>query len=175
MDLNIATKSSTKPGLTKVLYALKSTFTTIAEPPASPTTQAQKVTIADDHVFASGQGWREAFMNDDRTNLAFEGQGDRFSKTGKLTLNLIIPGDEKTVAAMIKDDPEMILLIQKNPCQSGAYYQLGTKCKGATIEGGATWASGVADGSEVMGWEIPISCNQDTLYYYEGEVTLPTP
>jgi hypothetical protein len=176
MDLNIAIRSKKKPGLTQVLYATEEILTTIAEPTATPTTQAQKVTISGDHVFVTGEGFRKMFVNLDKSNFNLEGSGDRFSKTNKAMLKCFIPGDQKEVAAMIKDDPSFLILMQQNPCQSGSYWQLGTKCDLATIDAASTkWTSGTIDGSTVMGWEFDLMCYQDTVYYYEGEVTLPTP
>ncbi len=175
MDLNISTRSRKKPGLTEVLYAMREDLNVIAEPAPNPSNQAAKVTVAGNHTFQVGQGWRKMFVNLDKSNVGFEGSGDRYSKTGKMMIKCFIPGDKKEVAAMIKDDPEMLLLVRQNPCQTGSLWQIGTKCDFATIDGASTkWTSGTIDGNTVMGWEFDVFCYQDTLYYYEGEVTLPT-
>lgn len=174
MDLNVATRSKKKPGLTQALYAFHGELTTIGEPASSPSTQAAKVTITTSHVFAEGNGFRKIFVNTEKSKLGFKGSGDRYSKSGKMSLMCFIPGDAKEVAAMIKDDPDFIFLVQQNPCQSGSYWQVGTKCDPATINAESMqWTSGVIDGTETMGWEFEVTAVQDTVYYYEGTVTEP--
>lgn len=175
MDLNVANRSKKKNGLTRVLYATKEAFTTIAEPAAVPGDQEDKVTIDSDHEFSVGEGFREIFVNRDKSKFGWEGSGDRYSKTGKSMLVLFIPGDDKNFAALIKDDPDLMFLIQQNPCQSGSYWQLGTKCDLASFDASsAKWTSGTIDGQEVMGWEVTFFNYQDTVYYYEGVVTMAT-
>lgn len=173
MDLNVALRNRKKPGMTEVLYATREALSSIAEPPASPTTQEQKVTITANHAFNEGEGFRKMFVNLDKSNLALEGAGDRYSKTNKIMLKCFIPGDSKQVAAMVKDDPDFLILVRQNPCQSGAMWQVGTKCDLPTIEAGSLkWTSGTIDGGTVMGWEFDLMCYQDTIYFYEGQVTL---
>lgn len=175
MDFEIATQSTKPSGITRILYAVKSELSTIAEPPSSPATQEEAVTIASDHVFSDvDNGWREIFFNDDQSVAEFETTGDRFAKTGKSMVKVIIPGDKKEVAAFIAADPELIILVQENPCQAGMLQQIGTKCRGAKIEGGAKWTSGTANGETVIGWEVTISCNQPSKLWYGGVVTLPS-
>jgi hypothetical protein len=176
MDLNVAVRSKKKPGMTEVLYATRESLATIAEPVANPSTQEAKVSIAANHTFAEGDGFRRMFVNLDKSNLNLEGAGDRYSKTNKIMLKCFIPGDSKFVAAMVKDDPDFLVLVRQNPCQSGSFWQIGTKCDLATIEAGSLkWTSGTIDGSTVMGWEFDLMCYQDTIYYYEGQVTLAEP
>lgn len=173
MDLNVANRSKKKPGLTRILYATKESLATIAEPPSTGT-PAERVTIATDHTFTSGEGFREMFINRDKSVLGWEGSGDRYSKTGKSMITVFIPGDDKNVSALVKDDPDILFLIQQNPCQSGSFWQLGTKCDLASYDASATkWTSGTIDGQTVMGWEMVFFNYQDTVYYYEGAVTLP--
>lgn len=175
MDLNIDYKSARKPGLTQCLYALYDELSTVAEPVPS-TTPESKVTITADHVFsATGNGWRKMFLNTKKSMLDFQGAGDEFSGSGEVRVKCFIPGDEKAVAAMIQLNPEFLILVQQAPCQAGSYWQIGTKCNGANIDlSTAKWTSGTVDGKTVMGWEFDIVSTQDTLYYYEGTVTLPT-
>lgn len=171
MDFAIQNRSIKKKGLTRVLYAVKSDFTTLAEPPASPSTQAEKVTISTNHAFAEGNGFREAWVNLDTSKLDLEISGSRYSKSGKAKLSMMIPGDSANISAFVQDDPELIILVQQNPCQSGAYWQIGTKCQGANIAAGAKWTSGAQEGDD-MGWEIPIEANQSSVLYYTGTVTM---
>lgn len=175
MDFAIESKSSKKPGLTQCLYAVYSDLSTVAGPTPG-LTQDSKVTITADHVFTDVEnGWRKMFVNLYKSNLMFEGQGDQFSGTGIMRLKCFIPGDEKTTSAFIKDNPELLLLVQKNPCQTGGYWQLGNKCDAARIVmSSAKWTSGTIDGKETMGWEFDMEAIQDTIYYYEGVVTLPS-
>lgn len=175
MNLNIGYKSAAKPGLTQVLYAIYDELETIGEPVPS-TTPESKVTVTASHTFSSeGNGFRKIFLNPKKSTLEFIGAGDEYSGSGECRLKLFYPGDEKAWDAFILLNPELLILVQKNPCQTGGYWQVGTKCNAANIDMGTVkWTSGTVDGKTTMGWEFDVMAVQATKLHYEGTVTLAT-
>lgn len=173
MDYDVKNRSNKKSGLTAVYYAKMEDIVTIAEIGPTFTTQASKVSIYDNHTFATDDGFRVMYVDKEKSKLTWEGLGERGSGTGKCVLSCFIPGNRAAVAAMIADNPEMMFLTQLNPCQSGEYQQVGTKCDGAKIVPGSTnWTTGLINGSEVMGWTVTFECYQDSPIYYWGDLTL---
>ena len=175
MDMNVATKSLAKPGMVELLYAIYDDVEVISGPVPS-TTQQSKVVITGDHTFfVETDGWRKMFVNIKKSMLEFQGAGDEFAGSGEMRLKCFVPGNDKNVAAFIKDNFEYLFLVKMNPCQNGEYLQLGTKCDAARVDMNTVkWTSGTVDGKTTMGWEFDIMSIQDTIYYYQGVVTLPT-
>lgn len=172
MDLEISSPSTkTNRGVGKVYVALVDDFLVLADLPASPTTQSEKVTIAADHTFTAPKGFQEFSASPWSNAYEADITGDEDSKTIHAKVKLFVPGKKKEVAALIKDNKRFIVLVQDNPCQETEYYQVGSKCSPAMIAAEGGFKSGTnKDGKK--GYEITLECYQPCELFYSGALTI---
>ena len=174
-DFQIATKPANKrPGVGRYIWYTSVDEVTLATVPASPTTQAEKVTIDDDHTFAStSNGWRKMWIDQETSNVIFAGVGAIGSKGATGTIQVMIPGTKKEVAAFIKDDPELVILVP-NPDCDGEYLQLGNACSPLLIQPDYEFKTGTVSGTDMKGFTINLKYTTDVPTWYTGVVTEPT-
>lgn len=176
MDLLINTAptgAQKTPGVIEALYCLKSDLTTISTPIASPTTQAEKVTISVAHVAAVNEGFRKIYISTKKAEAIFKGVGDEDGQSVDGELDAFIPGITPEWAAFLYDQPELIVLIPDGPCGTSRYYQLGTKCDGARVK---EWEAktGKFGSTEVKGIQVKIGAVQSSILFYTAAVPLPS-
>lgn len=173
MDFNIAAKGPSEvPGIgTHAWYAKYDEFVNIATTPANPATQAEKVTIDDDHTFGVGDGFRKMYVDVDNSMLDGTGYGTKHNKGVTMALNAFFPGTKKEFAAFLKDNPELIVLVPDATCGNGELKQIGTKCSPAHIDPEWTYNSATAGSNDNRGFEFRIVCHQPSLLWYAGTVT----
>jgi hypothetical protein len=160
------------PGLGIVYYSEVGNFTAIAGLPASPTTQAEKVTISDDHTFPTDEGFREIYSTDNRKKFDVNGFGGRESGGADNIIELFYPGSREEFDAFLKDDPELIILVGNPDCSSGKFSQIGTKCSPAKIMKDWNFTSQVKGASEDAGYLFKVQAFQASKLTYTGTVTL---
>lgn len=164
-------------GLGRILYCEKADFDTIAQLPASPTTNAEYTTISDAHTFTGTNGFREMFFDSDRSNLGSESIGGKYTSQGKTNMEFFIPGAPDGLLALLRRKPDMIFLVYGSNCggDAGVPWQLGTYCKGVEYDA-AAYAGGTTEvNDEDPGFTLTISSIQSThLIKYSGAVTMAT-
>lgn len=146
-------------------------FDTIAQLPASPSTQAEKVTISDDHTFGVGAGFEKLYVDQRKTNYQVTGTGSVENKGGRAEVVAMFPGTKKEFDAFLKDNPELICLVEDPDCSAGVKKQIGTKCSPARIDVDWTYNSGTVGEDEDRGYAFKIFAHQSGNLYYEGALT----
>lgn len=175
MDFQISERapgSKRTPGLVEVLYAVKSVLSTIATPTASPTTQAQKVTITTAHVPITDEGFRSMYISSRKSEWMFESAGDEDAKSVTMQINAFIPGMTPEQAAFLYDDPDMIILVPNGPCGTSEYLQLGTKCDGVKIKSFKAGSKRFG-GTDAKGIELVLESSQGFITFYNAAIPLP--
>lgn len=164
--------SKRSPGLVEVLYMLKSDIATLQTPTASPTTQAEKVTIDDAHVPVTDEGFRAMYISARKSEHQTDSAGDEDAKSAVEKIVGFIPGITPEIAAFLYDDPELIILVPNGPCGTSEYRQLGTKCEGVKIK---EWkySSKKFGGTEAKGVELTLEATQTNMLFYTAAVPLP--
>lgn len=174
MAFDIATKGPNEtPGIASFAWIAKhSDFLVIAGLPASPSTQAQKVTIADNHTFTPPKGFEKMYIDVDNSMLEGAGFGTKDNKGATMRLNAFFPGTKVEFAAFLKDNPELIVLVPDGNCDGvPRYQQIGTKCSPAKIVAEWAYNSATAGSTDNRGFEFQIECHQGSLLFYTGTVT----
>jgi hypothetical protein len=175
-DFNISSKGPNKrAGVGRFAwYSAISEIETIASLPASPSTQADKVTISDDHIFTGTNGFRKMYVDQDQANLIATGIGTIESKAADITLQVYFPGTKKEFAAFIKDDPEMILLVPSPDCDDNEYIQVGSGCSPARINPDWEFKTGTTSGNDGKGFMVNIKATASSVVWYAGTLTEAT-
>ena len=172
MDFNVATKASSAkraPGLVELWFCKKDELSTIAVPLASPSTQAEKVTIDGPHVATVGNGFQKLYISTRKSKGMWATEGDQDSKSVKHSVEVFVPGMTKEIAALLFDDPEMIVLYPNGPCGTSEYLQIGTKCDGGYIEK-AEGGTETFGGTNAKGTTLTISASQSAIYFYNDAI-----
>lgn len=177
MDYQIANKvagENRKPGLGKINYAELSTFDNLATVFASPSNQAEKVTIDGAHTFNNPvtEGFFELYATDTLRMLETEVVGERDSKGKKVTVSGFFPGTSEEFEAFLLDDPDLILLCEPFPCNGTKIIQVGTACSPARIVEDSYKTGTNAEGKK--GYEFKIEAFQSSLLFYTGPIPRPT-
>lgn len=178
MDFAIDTKPAGKdrsPGIGNVWYGELSAFDVIATPPASPASQAEKVTISDTHTFTDPvtEGFRKLYTTDTLRDLQDERTGGRDSRGKKVIVNCFYPGTKKEFEAFLLDDPELIVIVEPFPCDGTTKIQVGTKCSPARIMEDSFQSQRI-DATEGKGYTFQLVAYQSSLLFYDGAITEPT-
>lgn len=169
-DLMKDQAAGNRPGIgKKILYALVTEFTTISKTtdPATATTLAEEATIATDHAFVVGKGWKVLETTDEFNELSNEVIGDRDSRWESASLECRHPGLKAEALAVKKRllGREVILLL---PNLDGTYLQLGNEEDPMEVQG--TSASGNKAGG-YKGTTFTIS-GYSEIAVYEGAIAL---
>lgn len=176
MDFEIASQVSGNDrvgGVGRVFYAEVADFTTIAQLPAAPATQADKVTISADHTFGGTDGFRVMYSTPNKTSVEANGVGDDGSVGSEVVANCFFPGTDQEFSAFLKDDPDLILLVEHPDCAQGEYIQVGSKCRAAKIARDWAFTTGVApDGGK--GFNFKVRAYMSSLIFYTGTLTEAT-
>lgn len=149
-----------------------SKFTTIAQPSASPTTQADEMKITTDHTFTGTVGFHQLFVHENTPELDGENVGEDGSPTRTYKVMGFHPNYNPALEAETSVDKSYIVLVERVCVGSGKYFQLGTQCLGAKIK--SVLKSGKTREGGRFGHEIEIEATQVGLYEYTGEVTPDT-
>jgi len=178
MDFGITLKTAgvnTTPGLGNVWYAELSEFNVLASVFATPSSQAEKVTIDGDHTFTVGtDGFRLMYTTAEKRDLESAGIGEEDSKGRMVEVLCFFPGTSAEFEAFLLDDPELICVVEPFPCNGTNRLQIGTSCAPAKIAPDHSFKAGtVKEG--VKGYEFKIRSYQPSLLFYQGVITEPTP
>lgn len=176
MDFQIDAKPAkvNAPGAGKIYYSEVGDFATIATTPASPATQADKVTILDDHTFAGTDGFREMYGTDTKKGVTSTAFGGRDSGGVEVMVEVFFPGDSEAFNAFLLDDPDLILLVGKPDCSQASFEQIGTACNPAKIVKDHAYNSLKLGESDDRGTLFKVSAYQPSRLTYKGAVTLAT-
>lgn len=178
MDFEIKDKPAggkRAPGIGTVWYGEYNKFDVIGTIAPSPATQRDKVVIAVDHTFTDPitEGFRKMYTTDTKSALEGAGYGEKDSGGADIKLNAFFPGTSEEFAAFLKDDPDLILLVNPGDCSDSTMYQIGTKCSPAKIMKDWGFNSGML-GDGTKGFEFRIQAFMPTLLFYEGLISEPT-
>lgn len=175
MDFDIATKPQMQgAGVGKIYYAKIQDMETIGTIFAAPANQGEKVTIENAHTFTGTEGFREIYSSPKKKVLTVTQSGDEELGTFTSRIEAFFPGNKKEFDAFLKDDPELILLINTPDCGDTEYIQVGTACNPARIVKDSEYNSGNNGGDTDRGTVFRIEGYASSKIYYDQVVTLAT-
>lgn len=169
-DLDWADGSNNDGGLANyVYYAPLSHVNTFPTVPASPTTNADVVTIADDFVMETGKKFLKVYCTRDMGELTSKMVGETDSKSYENKVDLFIPGNEAEIAAFLEKikNTNAVWLV---PDREGKVRVLGSENLPAKIEVGET-TSGKKAG-DARGTKMTISSVGRIAPFYTGDIPL---
>jgi hypothetical protein len=175
MDFDIASKVAgvdRNPGLGRIWYAELGDFDTLAGVYASPSTQAEKVTIDGDHTFTGTEGFRLMYTTAEKRSLETSVVGEEDSKGKMVDISAFFPGTDEEFEAFLLDDPDLICIVEPFPCNGTKKLQVGTACAPAKIVEDSYKSGTIKEG--VKGYEFKIRAYQGSLLFYPGTITEPS-
>lgn len=156
-------------GLTKRAYlGFASSFTTLSTPPATPTTYAERVTIADDHVLATGKKTSELYIMYDKSNIESPLVGARKAKSHKPKATYFYPGTDPECLGFYDLLKNGDIIAFNEPQEDADYYlQVGTnKLPASLVNGSVKWGTG-PEGEKGISFEIEAP-SAKPIYIYAG-------
>lgn len=173
---NILKPSTTNaPGIgTEILFAPKSWFTTIANPPTSEATPGADVVIVDDHVFVTetpALGFIKMETTARSGSLKFEQVGDIDSYGINAVVEAWSPGINPALWSLMVKQDEFLVLVKDIDCATPRYYQIGASCSLA-LKREWVFDTGKAGGEGKKGTMVKFDAYQDRPLLYTGAVTL---
>ncbi|QTE38507.1 hypothetical protein J3L18_05365 [Mucilaginibacter gossypii] len=170
-DVLFADGQDNMAGLTRRLFlAFASSFTTLSTPAANPTTYAGRVTIADDHVLATGKKVIEVYIMYDKSMLESPSVGGRKGKSWKPKITAFAPGTDMDTTGLLDTIKNADLIGFAEPQEDAAYYlQVGTKKLPLSLVNGS-WKSGTGpEGEKGITFELEAP-SQRPVYFYTGDL-----
>lgn len=163
-------------GMGLVLLAIADDMDVIATRYASPTTNQEEVSVDGDHSFKSGSP-KKGFMPfyHDPTNTdtildhAMNGEGLGSNTLAELTI--FYPGKSYAIEALLKNKPELIMLVGDVNCALEKYVQVGDKCSKAYISEWNHSKGNRKDGTP-QGYTIKVTAYNESVLNYGGTVIM---
>lgn len=150
-------------------FAPRDEFSAIETPTATPSAAGDKVTIAGDHTFATGKGFRKWLGKKHSVTTTTEPTGDDGSQSLMHKGSCIILGDDASTLEQVRDllNDDLIILVKDQNCAADTFIQFGDECLSPTIKvsfDGKTTKEGLKEYK--LDWEV-----KDKKFFYTGTVT----
>lgn len=154
------------PGYTKAWINLKADFTTLQEPAASdPPALGDSVSIATDHVWASGKGPLPILINPDTLEAPGESSGEIGTQRIVWRPSILVLGDSKETLEMVLNwlNEELVVFVNDG-CPGGQILQFGCDCYPAKVEKNTFVSGTTLSGQKGYTMTIRSMCK----YFYSG-------
>lgn len=162
------------PGIgTEILFAPKSWFDVIAQPPATETTPGANVVIIADHTFVVADptlGFVKLETTSRSGSFKAEQVGDIDSYGYNVTVEAWCPGINAALFSLMIQQDDYIALVKDVDCANPRYLQVGASCSPA-LKRDWVFETGKAGGEGKKGTMVKFDAYMDRPLIYTGAIT----
>lgn len=157
-------------GIKKLAYiGFVGDFTTIQTPADSPATYADKITISEAHVLASGKKTIALYVMYDKSGVESPTAGGRKQKSFKPKVTLMYPGNDAEIIGFTSIIKNADMLVFVEPMDGGDFIQIGSADLPATVDTATVKTGNAPDGEKGVTFDI-VAPSNDPYYIYTAAI-----